>query len=240
MRVLVVLFIAIALCTDIADAGRRKNRRRKNNNNNNAAADTSTTVDTSKVEAADDTTKVVIAAPVEDKDTPVLVVAAPAFCETSDGKKIAKGTIMEFGCFIYQCVEEEDGTLKLDTTEVSAEKFTEVTILIEGDKKHPSKCENLRAMSKLPDIRGFILIHPHQLPCISKCLSPSLSSFTTNQELTDKSKQPIRTRYLGYVTGYQLIRDQYFIHFFLLGPQFTAMTLWFFTLCVTREVPQLP
>ena len=32
-----------------------------------------------------------------------------------------------------------------------------------------------------------------------------------NQEPTDTSKQPIRTRYLGHVTVYQPIRDQYFL-----------------------------
>eukprot|EP00116_Pleurobrachia_bachei_P014955 sb/3475217/ len=31
------------------------------------------------------------------------------------------------------------------------------------------------------------------------------------QEPTHTSKQPIRTRYLGHVTGYQPIRDQYFL-----------------------------
>eukprot|EP00116_Pleurobrachia_bachei_P016842 sb/3477104/ len=31
-----------------------------------------------------------------------------------------------------------------------------------------------------------------------------------SQEPTDTSKQPIRTRYLGHVIGYQPIRDQYF------------------------------
>ena len=31
------------------------------------------------------------------------------------------------------------------------------------------------------------------------------------QEPTEFRKQPIRTRYLGYVTGYQPIRDQYFL-----------------------------
>eukprot|EP00116_Pleurobrachia_bachei_P010824 sb/3471086/ len=31
------------------------------------------------------------------------------------------------------------------------------------------------------------------------------------KEPTDTSKQPIRTRYLGQVTGYQPIRDQYFL-----------------------------
>eukprot|EP00116_Pleurobrachia_bachei_P015153 sb/3475415/ len=30
-------------------------------------------------------------------------------------------------------------------------------------------------------------------------------------EPTNTSKQPIRTRYLGHMTGYQLIRDQYFL-----------------------------
>eukprot|EP00116_Pleurobrachia_bachei_P007639 sb/3467901/ len=34
---------------------------------------------------------------------------------------------------------------------------------------------------------------------------------TSNREPTDTSKQPIRTRYLGHVTGYQPIRDQYFL-----------------------------
>eukprot|EP00116_Pleurobrachia_bachei_P008640 sb/3468902/ len=32
------------------------------------------------------------------------------------------------------------------------------------------------------------------------------------QEPTRPSKQPMRTRYLGHVTGYQPIRDQYFLH----------------------------
>ena len=31
------------------------------------------------------------------------------------------------------------------------------------------------------------------------------------QEPTEFCKQPIRTRYLGHVTGYQPIRDQYFL-----------------------------
>jgi len=31
----------------------------------------------------------------------------------------------------------------------------------------------------------------------------------TDQEPTETSQQPIRTRYLGHVTGYQPIRDQY-------------------------------
>eukprot|EP00116_Pleurobrachia_bachei_P013161 sb/3473423/ len=36
------------------------------------------------------------------------------------------------------------------------------------------------------------------------------NSIVVSQELTDTSKQPIRTCYLVHVTGYQLIRDQYF------------------------------
>eukprot|EP00116_Pleurobrachia_bachei_P005779 sb/3466041/ len=34
---------------------------------------------------------------------------------------------------------------------------------------------------------------------------------SVRQEPTDTSKQPIRTRHLGHVTGYQRIRDQYFL-----------------------------
>eukprot|EP00116_Pleurobrachia_bachei_P006268 sb/3466530/ len=52
----------------------------------------------------------------------------------------------------------------------------------------------------------------------SLSLSPSLSlsiplSFYLKyaQEPSDTSNQPIRTRYLGHVTGYQPIRDQYFL-----------------------------
>eukprot|EP00116_Pleurobrachia_bachei_P018397 sb/3478659/ len=37
-------------------------------------------------------------------------------------------------------------------------------------------------------------------------------SFFLLQEPTDTSKQPTRTRYLGHVTGYQPIRDQYFLN----------------------------
>ena len=36
-----------------------------------------------------------------------------------------------------------------------------------------------------------------------------------HQEPTRSSKQPIRTRYLGHVTGFQPIREQYFTSFWL-------------------------
>ena len=35
--------------------------------------------------------------------------------------------------------------------------------------------------------------------------------FSSAQEPTESSKQPIRARYLGHVTSYQPIRDQYFL-----------------------------
>eukprot|EP00116_Pleurobrachia_bachei_P006572 sb/3466834/ len=41
--------------------------------------------------------------------------------------------------------------------------------------------------------------------------SPQLSALHTHQEPTETGKQPIRTRYLGHVTGYQPIRDQYYL-----------------------------
>ena len=37
------------------------------------------------------------------------------------------------------------------------------------------------------------------------------SCHTTRQEPTESSKQPIRADHLGHVTGYQPIRDQYFM-----------------------------
>ena len=39
----------------------------------------------------------------------------------------------------------------------------------------------------------------------------SLPTMSKDQETTEFRKQPIRTRYLGNVTGYQPIRDQYFL-----------------------------
>eukprot|EP00116_Pleurobrachia_bachei_P010051 sb/3470313/ len=48
----------------------------------------------------------------------------------------------------------------------------------------------------------------------SKSPSTQLISCTVispKQEPTETSQQPIRTRYLGHVTGYQPIRDQYFL-----------------------------
>eukprot|EP00116_Pleurobrachia_bachei_P013320 sb/3473582/ len=50
-----------------------------------------------------------------------------------------------------------------------------------------------------------------------RCLIPvrvtqnRASSVRQRLEPTETSKQPIRTRYLGHVTGYQPIRDQYFL-----------------------------
>eukprot|EP00116_Pleurobrachia_bachei_P012150 sb/3472412/ len=41
------------------------------------------------------------------------------------------------------------------------------------------------------------------------------NSLSNCQEPTETSKQPIRTHYLGHVTGYQPIRDQYFGRFLL-------------------------
>ena len=38
-----------------------------------------------------------------------------------------------------------------------------------------------------------------------------LFQVTTDQEPTEFRKQPIRTGHLGHVTGYQPIRDQYFL-----------------------------
>ena len=40
------------------------------------------------------------------------------------------------------------------------------------------------------------------------------------QEPTESSKQPIRAGHLGHVTGYQPIRDQYFL-------MFTNLVFWF-------------
>eukprot|EP00116_Pleurobrachia_bachei_P018779 sb/3479041/ len=40
--------------------------------------------------------------------------------------------------------------------------------------------------------------------------TPTLSN-KSNQEPTETSKQPIRTRYLGHVTSYSPISDQYFL-----------------------------
>eukprot|EP00116_Pleurobrachia_bachei_P014807 sb/3475069/ len=46
-------------------------------------------------------------------------------------------------------------------------------------------------------------------PSLLKLSSHTSHSLTREQEPTETSKQPIRTRYLSQVTGYQPIRDQY-------------------------------
>eukprot|EP00116_Pleurobrachia_bachei_P015765 sb/3476027/ len=70
------------------------------------------------------------------------------------------------------------------------------------------------------------------VPCIVFCTLSFLLSFShflssknqyiMYQEPTETSKQPIRTRYLGHVTGYQPIRDQYFL--IRSVPDFTRLT----------------
>ncbi len=50
-----------------------------------------------------------------------------------------------------------------------------------------------------------------ELPYYRLLLKPSPGVSAEYQEPTETSKQPIRTRYLGHVTGYQPIRDQYFL-----------------------------
>eukprot|EP00116_Pleurobrachia_bachei_P014629 sb/3474891/ len=47
------------------------------------------------------------------------------------------------------------------------------------------------------------------VPAVLRPLSAKTLCFSLIHEPTDTSKQPIRTRYLGHVTGYQPIRDQY-------------------------------
>eukprot|EP00116_Pleurobrachia_bachei_P012849 sb/3473111/ len=54
------------------------------------------------------------------------------------------------------------------------------------------------------------------------------------QEQTDTSKQPIKTRYLGHVTGCQPIRDQYYLIYFR-GPQHLVMMGLTVTVTVTQE-----
>ena len=49
------------------------------------------------------------------------------------------------------------------------------------------------------------------------------------QETTGFSKQPIRTRYLGHVTGYQPIREQYFL--------IRSVPTWFFSSFQLGVVP---
>ena len=49
---------------------------------------------------------------------------------------------------------------------------------------------------------------------MSSCLcgiKERLDDMIWHRQLTGPSKQPIRARHLGHVTGYQLIRDQYFL-----------------------------
>eukprot|EP00116_Pleurobrachia_bachei_P013614 sb/3473876/ len=50
-----------------------------------------------------------------------------------------------------------------------------------------------------------------RVPNLGGHVLPQTLSSLTHQEPTESSKQPIRTRYLGHVTGYQPIRNHYFL-----------------------------
>eukprot|EP00116_Pleurobrachia_bachei_P003871 sb/3464133/ len=56
--------------------------------------------------------------------------------------------------------------------------------------------------------------HTHHTHSHTHTLTHTLTQYCSSQikEPTDTSKQPIKTRYLGHVTGYQPIRDQYFLN----------------------------
>eukprot|EP00116_Pleurobrachia_bachei_P015588 sb/3475850/ len=54
-----------------------------------------------------------------------------------------------------------------------------------------------------------LLNNSDQVCCVLTYLYGATCS--SRQEPTETSKQPIRTRYLGHVTGCQPIRDQYFL-----------------------------
>ena len=58
-------------------------------------------------------------------------------------------------------------------------------------------------------------VNDNNLAALSNYLEQTLSPAPETRKegislFQDTSKQPIRTRYLGHVTGYQPIRDQYF------------------------------
>eukprot|EP00116_Pleurobrachia_bachei_P007365 sb/3467627/ len=75
------------------------------------------------------------------------------------------------------------------------QQLTEVFRLFDTDRSGYITHEELRSVM-------LSLGHP---------LSDKQLRSMIHQEPTESSKQPIRTRYLGHVTGYQPIRDQYFL-----------------------------
>eukprot|EP00116_Pleurobrachia_bachei_P014469 sb/3474731/ len=62
----------------------------------------------------------------------------------------------------------------------------------------------------------LLQLHWLKLQCLVFVLCPDsadkcLNCLGTNLEPSETSKQPLTTRYLGHETGYQPIRDQYFL-----------------------------
>eukprot|EP00116_Pleurobrachia_bachei_P017748 sb/3478010/ len=69
----------------------------------------------------------------------------------------------------------------------------------------------------------------------------------TNQQPTESSKQPIITRHLGHVTGYQPIRDQYFLipsvpgtNSYLLCPGFRSSLVMLFLSLLFSHLASAP
>ena len=58
---------------------------------------------------------------------------------------------------------------------------------------------------------NILFSNVNQLELVAPENQHYISHDTLQQEHTEPSKQPTRTRYLGHVTGYQPIRDQYFL-----------------------------
>eukprot|EP00116_Pleurobrachia_bachei_P006486 sb/3466748/ len=87
-----------------------------------------------------------------------------------------------------------------------------------GYKYHNLKRGSLDTVPPPQQQRGVLPPKPPDLAPFDwlKCSSPSLRKVQSTgrdggHTGTDTSKQPIRTRYLGHVTGYQPIRNQYFL-----------------------------
>eukprot|EP00116_Pleurobrachia_bachei_P012398 sb/3472660/ len=60
-----------------------------------------------------------------------------------------------------------------------------------------------------------------------------LSWLNGTLKIRNRPKQPTKTRYLGHVTGYQPIRDQYFLIRFLLKIYTWSMSVW---ACASAQV----
>eukprot|EP00116_Pleurobrachia_bachei_P008988 sb/3469250/ len=128
--------------------------------------------------------------------------------------------------FVYLCGKMGYRTIAFNVTVDADKVFIKNQLKVDLPElrvtENPTNMRILRRLtivvSDSNHIRAFNSPIVSNIACTNSLIRMSIALCTallqtalSNQEPTDTSKHPIRTRYLGHVTGCQPIRDQYFL-----------------------------